>query len=262
MRTAFFGQKVKKSSVEYPFPTTWHQLTHHGGRLMSDWPIEQRQIDENLKGMRGSVLVGGLGLGYAATVLLQRRSVSRVTVVEIAPEVIELVKPFTKDPNKKLTVVHADVLDWFKSYKGEQFDHAFFDIWSSDGEGTFFETVCPLYDLSKGKVEHSPVNWNEDIMRGQLYHGLTSRMLFSKPGAFEHLKVKPPMMQPWEKIDGPWDTIFHNWAVPFFQWWKETQPNDELAGKAASYYASNYGKWNWTEYWDAWKDLFGQKESK
>lgn len=247
LRTAMYGQGTHKP-VSYPFPTTWHQLLLGGSRMMSDWPIEQRQHNEELRGFRGSVLVGGLGLGYAATVLLRRPSVTRVTVVEISADVIELVAPFTKDPQHKLTVVHADLLEYLRDHQGPRFDRAFFDIWASDGEGTFHDTVVPLYRLTQGKVRKQPVNWNEDVMRGQLCSALSNRLMLLSPEAV-HIRPKQwdSMTPLWEDdgTDRPW----HNWCVPFFRWWKDRQPNDEAAQLAAQLYAGIYGCWDWEKEW-------------
>lgn len=246
LRTAMFGQGVYEDP-SWPFPTTWHELLIDGGRMMSDWPIEQRQHDRELKGFRGRVLVGGLGLGYAATRLLARRSVTSVTVIEINPGVVELVRPHLTDPDGKLTVIEADLFEWLKWHDGELFDRAFYDVWSSDGEGTFFMEVMPLYELSRGKVRRPPVNWNEGVMRGQLFSSLRNRLLFLQPGAMEHLGRPIGWRDPWEPdgTDRPW----HNWSVPFFRWWKEAEPSDDAAEHAARIYAGCYGAWSWEEQW-------------
>lgn len=259
-RTAIFGQG-KHKPVAYPFPTTWHQLILDGGRMMSDWPIEQRQITAALRGMKGRVLVGGLGLGLAATLLAQKKAVTHVTVVEASEDVIRLVGPYTKgrwnpkgrDRGRVLEHVHADLFEYLKNYAGPPFDHAFYDIWASDGEGTFFGTVCPLYDLSRGKVKTPPVNWNEDVMRGQLHISLQSRLLWTQPHAIKALKI-PPLPRPmWEEdgTDKPW----WNWQVPFWAWWKDRQPDEQLVQQAISYYVSQYGKWRWRGYWQAFTEV-------
>lgn len=146
------------------------------------------------------------------------------------------------------------MFDYLKNYEGPPFDYAFYDIWSSDGEGTFHSTVCPLYKLSKGKVKHAPVNWNEDVMRGQLLMGLSNRLAFMQPDAVEKFgdiysgqKGLPPL---WESdgTDKPW----HNWSVPYWAWWKEAEPNEELAINMARVYTSEYGKWGWEIGWKAY----------
>ena len=252
LRTAYIGGQGVHKDLYWPHETTWHQLLIDGSRMMSDWPIEQRQHNEELKGMRGRVLIGGLGLGYAATVLLKRASVTHVTVVEISADVIKLVAPFTRDPSNKLTVVHADLLEFYRDYNGQRFDWAFHDIWASNGEGTFHETVVPLYQLSQGKVRRMPVNWNENVMRGQLRMALDSRLRYLEPGALKHLTGSDSpkgWRDPWEHdgTDRPW----HNWCVPFFMWWKKASPTNDEATKMARMYASVYGLWSWEDLWKA-----------
>jgi hypothetical protein len=70
-----------------------HKLLHEGGVVMSDLPVEMADHMEFYGKARGSVLVGGLGLGYIATKLLQNRRVKRIEVVEKERDVIKLIQP-------------------------------------------------------------------------------------------------------------------------------------------------------------------------
>ena len=242
LRTAFFGQKG--GSVTFNHPTVWHQLLIDGGRMMSDWPIEHKQHMECLKGMRGRVLVGGLGLGLAATILTKRKSITQVVVVEVSQDVIDLVAPHIA--GGKQEVVKADLLQWLKDYQGPKFDYAFYDIWASDGEGTFFETVVPLYQLSHNKVKTLPVCWNEDVMRGQLQSSLRSRLMWAtmSPEDLDHIKAGEAMRQEIDNLDREdgTDEPWHNWVVPFFRWWKAAgKPQGDRLDNAIAYYASHYG---------------------
>lgn len=259
MRCAMFGgQKSKK--VSWPHETRWHYLKHDGGVVMSDIPCEHAQMASCIKGMKGRVLVGGLGLGLVATLLGNKKPIKEVCVVEKEYDVIKLVQPYlerTRAQCGPIVVRHADLFDWLRGYEGPPFDYAFYDIWSSDGEGTFHSTVCPLYDLSKGKVKHPPVNWNEDVMRGQLLMGLNNRLLFMRPDAIEKFgnvysgqKGLPPL---WENdgTNAPW----HNWCVPYWKWWKETQPDTETAAWAAKQYTEIYGRWEWEMLWGLVKKI-------
>jgi SAM-dependent methyltransferase len=231
---------------------------------MTDYPVEQRQIDELLKGMRGRVLVGGLGLGYAAHRLKRMRAVWQVVVVEKSYEVLNLcgmhAQAGTAGP--KVELVHADLFDYLRNYKGSAFDFAFYDIWQSDGEHTFFKVVCPLLQLSKDKVKHPPRCWNEDVMRGQLHLGLQQRLITATfeltppEGDLTELAramVRPKHLPPlWEELKPGvlehYDPIWHNWSVPFFQWWKETQPDEETLQVAIRHYAAGYGKAGFESY--------------
>lgn len=236
------GQKSK--TIKFHTETLWHRLLENGGVWMSDIPSEHAQMLACVKGMRGKVLVGGLGLGLAATILAKRKSVTKVVVVELSKAVIDLVAPYLG--SNKIEVVHADLFKYLTKLKTE-FDYAFYDIWKSDGEGTFMEVVCPLYTLSQGVIRREPINWNEDVMRGQLAQSIYHRLSFQTPEARKMFaKELAHFLPPWEEGDNIW----HNWMVPFFQWWKETNPETELLRKAVNFYASFYGRWNWEEIWE------------
>lgn len=208
---------------------------------MSDLPCEHAQTLSGLKGIRGRVLVGGLGLGLAATVLNKKMSIRQITVVEKSQEVIDLVWKHVWNGFRNMVVVHSDLFDYLKEYDGPPFNNAFFDIWQSDGEITFFETVCPLYDLTKGKVNNPPRNWNEDIMRGQLYHSLIGRLLSMK-GSFPR---PTESKAPWEEIG----IIWHDWQVPFWRWWKKKKPDEVQTNMVMSTYTRIYGTWDWQNTW-------------
>lgn len=90
-------------------------------------------------------------------------------------------------------------------------------------------------------------------MRGQLVGSLFSRKLWLTPGAMEHLGRPKGWLDLWveDGTDRPW----HNWCVPFFRWWKERQPSDELFEYAARFYAGWYGKWDWETHWKAFQTV-------
>lgn len=243
LRCALLGGQ-KSTSVSWPFETVRHILAEDGRTWMTDLPCEMAQIYAAVKGLWGRVLLGGLGLGLVATVLSKMKSVERIVVVEKSREAIALVAPYLPDSGR-IEVVEADLFQYLKDARERAFDDAFFDIWQCDGEGTFFDTVCPLYDASYGKVKRPPRNWNEDVMRGQLFHSLQGRLLYETgklPAPYT------PKHAAWVE-DGskaPW----HNWAVPFFQWWKKACPTDAEAQRNAGFYASVYGRWRWLEIWE------------
>lgn len=247
----FGGQKAVK--VSWPHETKRHYLKQNGSTWMSDIPCEYAQMLDCIKVIRGHVLIGGLGLGLVATLLGQKKQVKSITIVEMEQDVIDLVQPHLV-LGKPSTFIHEDLFNFLKTTK-QIFDHAFYDIWCSDGEGTFFNTVCPLYELSKTVVKNIPVSWNEDVMRGQLFGSLTSRILFVDPKVREHLGTDTRgMKELWEEdsTQEPW----HNWSVPFFKFWKEVQPKEQLLNKAKQFYASWYGRPGWQTMWN----LFQQNE--
>lgn len=255
-RNKILGGQKGPNALVYDTATRWHKLKGPTGTWMTDLPVEQRQMEECLKGLKGRILVGGLGLGLAAHILNQRKAVTHVDVVELAPEVIKLVGPWInsrwqpkgKDRGWLVNIIQGELLTYLKNYQGRPYDYAFFDIWQNDNEQTFFTTVVPLYQASEGKVKHPPINWNEDVMRGQLLFSIQNRLLFLSEEAQQKLPDAKRFLEqpPWE----PGETIWQQWAVPFFKWWREAKPSQEQTQYMAKLYSKLYGSWGWEETWE------------
>lgn len=243
MRTSIIGGQVN-APVTYDRDTTWHRLKYKGGVWMTDLPIEQQQHRNALSRMRGDVLVGGLGLGLAANWLAASPEVESVTVVEISKEVVHLVGPHLRDPRGKIRVVRQDLFKYLKGHR-ISFDWAFYDIWQSDGEGTFFETVCPLRKASIPFVEDSRVVcWNEDVMRGQLAMSLWSRASFTGiPESEGGLSLK--------RLAHPEDrSIWMEWSVPFFRAMERGAVTSENLQESIRVYAGGYGRPGFLRRWN------------
>ncbi len=164
-RTKFLGGREVPKNITFREDVTYHWLVEKDrGVWTSDLPIEQFQQFRDVQGLRGNVLVGGLGIGMIAEYLAKKKSVKSVTVVELSKDVVDLVSPHL---SSKVNVVNQDLFEYLRIAKtdGIRFDHAFYDIWRSDGEFTFFRTVCPLVELSEGVVKHDPRNWNEGVIQ-------------------------------------------------------------------------------------------------
>lgn len=262
-RNQLFGKQKGPGSLVYDVDTKWHRLVGPTGVWMTDLPIEQRQMEECIKGMKGRILVGGLGLGLAATLLAKKKQVKKVDVVEISQEVISLVGPYThsrwnpkgRNRGRVIQIINRDLFTYLNEYKDQVYDYVFFDIWQSDSESTFHHMVAPLIALSRGKMKRPPVCWNEQVMRGQLAQSLQSRLLFFKPEVKEKLmddKIHAyfdshPL---WEYQEGEGSgQIYWNWAVPFWKWHRDAKPEEERAQYMANTYAGIYAQWDWKDLW-------------
>lgn len=249
-------------SVQYDAPTIWHRLEGPTGTWMTDYPIEQAQHDAALACVGGGrVLVGGLGLGYAATLLARNPSISSVVVVELSQDVISLVEPamranLKKREAAKIEVVNDDLFNFLRQCErpilAQRFNYAFYDIWQSDGEQTFHGTVVPLLKLSQGVVSLRPICWNEDVMRGQLYTGLVGRLLrihhakhIDKNGKPEQIMEALTTPEP----EGEPRAIWINWSLEFFRWVRDKKPDQEHAQVAAQFFALIYGESGWERVW-------------
>ena len=239
-------------SVAIPTPgTVVHELREDNGVWMTDLPIEQAQIDRDLDGMTGRVLVGGLGLGYAAQALALRSKVESVWVVEKSPEVIELVAKHLRGNSRKgrkskIRVIQADLFEWLKhpDQQFSRFDWAFYDIWAPDGERVFFEQVVPLRASTGDKVDPEHVRcWNEDVMRGQLLMGLVSKLQYLslpteslKAAGLEFMTVDNLC----ELSEGGKNYSL-DFGVPFFRAIRDGKVLLEDAGRVAAAYARDFG---------------------
>jgi hypothetical protein len=145
-----------------------HKLkSKDGGLLMSDHPQEIFLAHEGLKAAHGVVLMGGLGLGYAATKLAQRKDISRIYVIEIDKEIIKLVKPHL---GPKITVINESIYTFLRCYN-YKVDYVFLDTWYQTGESTYWDTVFPLRILARKRFVKSEKDifcWGEEEMLGQV----------------------------------------------------------------------------------------------
>ena len=264
-RTAMYGQKSK--TIVFPTETRWHRLNEESyGTWMTDDPIEQRQADELVVGAHGRVLVGGLGLGYAVVALSTKPRVREIVVVERSADIIALVwqatvaRVRTLNPRVDLHVQHEDLHDAMNQLHAGvtselAFDWALFDIWQLDNEGTFHDTVVPLLRAARDRIG-KVVCWNEDVMRGQLRMGLHSRMQWLRiQDAFKAAKATGgPVPEGFETMDAFADTIdldklatrrgsiYTDWAVPFWRWYRAARPDADVASIAAETYVRSYAR--------------------
>ncbi len=92
---------------------------------MSDTPMEHGDNIAALRDARGDVLVVGLGIGMVSLAMCRKREVRSVTVLEIEPQVIQLVAPHVK--HRKLRVIVADGKR--PPIRGRHYDFIYLDIW-------------------------------------------------------------------------------------------------------------------------------------
>lgn len=221
MRTLVLGGH-EPQNIKYSWETTWHSLTEDDGVWMTDLPIEQAQADNMLdENVYGTVLIGGLGLGYAAQLIANQPQVDRIIVVEKSQDVVDLVWKHLQFPDRvKATIVVSDLFDYLKrdfldglDDEDDVIDCGFYDIWQSDGEFTFHNSVVPLRKLSFTVVDGPLYCWNEDIMRTQLAMALHSEStMLAHP--FPGFKQSPiEELSVYNQQRGVW----HNWKVPYYE---------------------------------------------
>jgi hypothetical protein len=185
MRNAYL-LGLRPMSVQFNKPAEFNLLYNSNNLLTSDRPVEIHQQFISFYKAQGHVLVGGLGLGMAATMILHLPGVKSVTVVERNKTIINLVQP-QLDP--RIKVVHADLYKFLKTTK-EHFDYAYHDIWYSCGERDWVSSLVPLYRLSQKAGINNLGAWGEFEMQAQL-----------RPALFTHSLLPPHEASSWKPYE-------------------------------------------------------------
>lgn len=154
-------------------PGDYMMLKHQNTILMSDTPMERRTNEEFLQRATGDVLIGGLGIGMIVYPLLFRESVTSITVIEYAQEVIDLIGPQLEGyPNSGvLNIIQADALEW-RPPRGTKYDTMYFDIWPMIGEDNWPDMV--KLHRSYGQHKRTPdaylSSWRKEDCRPKPYY--------------------------------------------------------------------------------------------
>lgn len=95
--------------------------------VMSDTPDEISDLSPILREGRGRVLVNGLGLGCVIRGLLAIEAVEHIDVVEISPELVELIGPYFEDEDR--VTIHIGDAFTFTWPAGTRWDCVWHDVW-------------------------------------------------------------------------------------------------------------------------------------
>lgn len=142
-------------------PGKYYRLVRGFDVVMSNTPAEINDHREIFELAEGHVLINGLGLGMAAEVIASKPEVKSVTVVEISPEVIQLVG---KSMPKKVHVILGDAFAPRFPPGMTAFDFAWHDIWTHLSLDNLKE-MKQLEKLHKG-IAKKQLHWaKRDIER-------------------------------------------------------------------------------------------------
>jgi hypothetical protein len=168
-------------------PTVIHELySKEHGTWMTDLPCELVQMhDELAKHARGTVLVGGLGLGILPRMVAQMERVKRVVVVEQDQRVVDLVWPLLEPQLLGKGEVRVADIHSFEP-KRKEFTVALLDTWQNTSEMTWVFDVVPLRRRFRHAIR-SIHCWQEDAMLSQV-----SRHLFGIAAIREAEDIKSP----------------------------------------------------------------------
>jgi hypothetical protein len=110
--------------------------------MVDDCPHSWATLD-HARHYYGHVLVAGLGLGLIVWALQNTVAVDRITVVEVEPDVINLVGPLLST-HKRLKIIRAD---WFRYSPRFKPDGVFFDLFVGDGHTLLPSAIRAMIEL-------------------------------------------------------------------------------------------------------------------
>ena len=138
--------------VVKPIPVT--TLQQRRGRKWYGWMVDDpphwRSMQIYARGSKGRVLTTGLGLGLVIYDLIKNDDVTEIVVVEISPEVVQLISPHLPKSDKLKIVV--DDFYHFIDIDNTQWDTIITDLWVSHNSREkldlyYHEVVPTMVDL-------------------------------------------------------------------------------------------------------------------
>ncbi len=126
---------------------------------MSLTPNEILTLRGSIRRAKNDTAIAGLGMGWVARKILERKQVNKLTIYEKCSEVAEYFgRPLTEDFGDRVSIACCDAYaaDWMKH------DVALWDIWSSYGRASYDNKYLTIRDEMRkaGKV---CVGWGEGI---------------------------------------------------------------------------------------------------
>lgn len=117
--------EIFKEKRGIPFGT-YKKLTRNGIPVMSNTPDEINDFIPFVSKAKGNILINGLGLGTIIKILLTKKEVNKITIVENSKDVINLVAPaYSQDG---INIINDNAFD-FTPKKNEKYDYIWHDIW-------------------------------------------------------------------------------------------------------------------------------------
>ena len=155
---------LRDNPMMYVPDGTYKRLTHKKrGVIMSNTPMEIRTNRKCFLNARGHVLINGLGMGMVIEGLQHSPNVTRMTIIEIDPDVIALVGPhFASDP--RIEIVQADAFE-FKPPKGARYGYVWHDIWDELSANNF--PAMAKLNRKYARIADAQGTWSRDEVRAE-----------------------------------------------------------------------------------------------
>ena len=113
-------------------------LSKNNNIWMCITPNEIETMAPHILKAKGNVITFGLGLGYYAYKVAEKKEVRSVTIIERDKEIISLFKKYLLPlfPHKdKITIIEEDAFNYIKKDGLRDYDYAFFDLWHNAEDG-------------------------------------------------------------------------------------------------------------------------------
>ena len=121
---------------------------------MSITPHEINTMETSIKKANGNVLILGLGLGYFPYMCSLKNNVTKIDIIELDKEIIDVFKKviLPQFKNKaKISIINQDALKFLENSSLEHYDFIFSDLWhnAEDGLKPYLEIKSLLKNFSK-----------------------------------------------------------------------------------------------------------------
>ncbi len=203
--------------------------------MMSNTPAEIRDHYEFLTNAKGHVLINGLGIGIILEVLLESPKVTKITVVEISEDLIELVAPYFEN-EKKLEIIHDDAFE-YKPPQGIRYDAVWHDIWlnitsdnisemsklhrkygrKTDWQGSWCKAECQR----QKRQEYFNFNKNNWLYLYYLKNKIMAKQKWFKVKIVKHTKLlfgnKKENMFHKDMVGETIEVKEHDWQSPYYE---------------------------------------------
>ena len=115
----------------------FQSITQDNITWMSVIPHEIETMNDDINKVKGNVLVYGLGLGYFAYMISNKKEVASITIIETDLNIINLFNNFILpqfEHKEKIKIVNEDAFYYEKNNKN-QFDYAYVDLYHGGDDG-------------------------------------------------------------------------------------------------------------------------------
>ncbi len=119
-------------------------LSKNNVTWMSTIPHEINTMKDDIKKVKGNVLVLGLGIGYFTYLINNKKDVKSITILENDQEIIEIFKKHILTKFKdttKINIIKCDALTYLKTNDLSIYDYVYVDLYHDANDGIKFYSI-------------------------------------------------------------------------------------------------------------------------